>query len=301
MAATFGNLPKKGETVRGGKVISNWDPSGYKRVKKSDVKKYWAEQGWRYITDTDTGKSYKVPADDYQEFYAWFPTQGDVRPETPDKDMIKYIKTGFQSKHSFKVEGCGHIKYLEYDEYRMLLRVTFWNDDICVYFRVPAAVAGELKVHAETKQEQWTENNGKRHLLGIRFWDLVRIRTTVHGTRYRFIYTKEGGVTTQDSNEVNWTKGKYFFVPDAKGTYKPVPLEKLTPKGEEMIVDSIEAAQEYIPFDEKEAEQSIKLMYTKVNNLPTAQIYKDKIIKELDSMHGDEASMRNYLGILGIY
>ena len=301
MAATFGNLPKKGETVRGGKVISNWDPNGYKRVKKADVKKYWAEQGWRYLTDTDTGKSYKVPADDYQEFYTWYPTKDDVKPETPDKDMIKYIKTGFQDKHSFKVEGCGHIKYLEYDEYRMLLRVTFWDDTECVYFRVPTAVAGQLRVYAITQQTQISAVDNKvRHLLGIRFWDLVRIRGTLHGTRYRFIYTKEG-TRTSASSEVDWNAGKYVFVPNTKGEYVAKELNSLTKDELEQYNESKEAAKESVPYNEQDAKLSIRDMYSTVRQANITESMRKAVLSKMDTMKDNEEAMRNFLGIIGLF
>jgi len=287
------------ETVTAG--VNPWN-TDFKRVKKADVKKNWSEQGWRYLTDADTGKSYKVPADDYQSFYAWFPTKEDVKPETPDKDMIKYIKTGFQPKHSFKVEGCGHIKFLEYDEYRMLLRVTFWNDDECVYFRVPTAVAGQLRVYALTQQTQISSVDNKvRHLLGIRFWDLVRIRGTLHGTRYKFIYTKEGGKTTKDSDEMNWGTGSYVFVPNASGKLIAKSEDELTKKEKADLADIREYADSAKPINEEDKALSIKDMYRKVKTANLSPSQQKAILSKLDAMKNNEEAMRNFLGIIGLF
>lgn len=301
MAATFGNLPKKGETVRGGKVISNWDPEGYKRTKKTELNKYWGEQGWRRLTDTNTGKSYKVPEDDYQEFSTWMSTN---RQGTgAEEGMAEYIAKGFKgSKDSFSVEGCGHIKFLEYDGYRMLLRVTFWNNDICVYFRVPLAVAGQLRVYALSQQTQISAvDNKERHLLGMRFWDLVRIRGTIHGSRYKFIYTNIGSNTSQASSDPDWTTNKYVFVPNSQGKYILKDKDSLTKAEREDLEDSKYFASSAQPLNAADKALSIKEMYNKVKQANITQSQRNSVLRKLDTMKDNEEAMRNFLGIIGLF
>ena len=109
-----------------------------------------------------------------------------------------YAEKAFDGKHkTVKSGGCGHIAAIEYSRFYQLLKVTFTRGDIVIYYRVPAAVAGELLHFAETGQTSTNTFDGSvRHVLGIRFWDLVRIRGTKHGSRYRFEYTEkmEAGV-----------------------------------------------------------------------------------------------------------
>lgn len=88
--------------------------------------------------------------------------------------------------------GCGHIKQIEYAQKEHILRVTFSNNGaICLFFDVPTAVAGELIHLAKSKR---TRHDG-RHILGVRFWDYIRIRGTQHGAKYPFEYESHGSGT----------------------------------------------------------------------------------------------------------
>ena len=104
-----------------------------------------------------------------------------------------YAEKAFDGNHkTVKSGGCGHIAAIEYSRYYQLLKVTFTRGDVVIYYRVPAAVAGELLHFAETGQTSTNTFDGSvRHVLGIRFWDLIRIRGTKHGSRYRFEYTEK--------------------------------------------------------------------------------------------------------------
>lgn len=90
----------------------------------------------------------------------------------------------------------GHIGRLEYNTRTLVLRVTFnTNGSVVAYMGVPSTVVGELFVHATTKD---TMNSlyqpGKQvHVLGSRFWDLIRYRGSIHGGRYEFAYTEDQG------------------------------------------------------------------------------------------------------------
>lgn len=89
-------------------------------------------------------------------------------------------------------KGCGHISMVEYAQKEHILRVTFTNNGaICLFFEVPTAVAGELIHLAKSKR---TRHDG-RHILGVRFWDYIRIRGTQHGAKYPFEYESHGSGT----------------------------------------------------------------------------------------------------------
>lgn len=89
-------------------------------------------------------------------------------------------------------KGCGHISLVEYAQKEHILRVTFTNNGaVCVFFEVPTAVAGELIHLAKSKR---TRHDG-RHVLGVRFWDYIRIRGTQHGAKYPFAYESHGAGT----------------------------------------------------------------------------------------------------------
>lgn len=150
--------------------------------------------------------------------------------DEPDEDALSYAMNAFDKSDPshgpiFEQEGCGHIAKLEYAQVQQVLRVTFTsNGAICLFYRVPTAVAGELLSLAQ-KGEGATQTSvvdGKvRHTLGIVFWDLVRIRGQRHGARYPFEYESRGrykltgsgkrySVVLSDKNIKKILGGRYF-------------------------------------------------------------------------------------------
>lgn len=135
------------------------------------------------------GQEYKVYGKgDYTDYYGF-----QYNAEGVTEDMLDYIEKGFAKNAKFQaVKGVGHIMLLEYNAYRQLLRVTFKvGGSVCVFFRVPKTVFGELYSLCDERKIDGSRKNGHNHLLGIRFWDLVRIRGTTHGAKYKFVYTQE--------------------------------------------------------------------------------------------------------------
>lgn len=119
--------------------------------------------------------------------------------DEPDENALEYVMNAFDKSDPshgpiFEQEGCGHIAKIEYAQMQQVLRVTFTNNgSICLFYRVPTAVAGELLNLAERKSTQLSAVDGtERHTLGIVFWDLVRIRGQRHGARYPFEYESRG-------------------------------------------------------------------------------------------------------------
>jgi len=183
---------------------------GYKRTNKrntSDME--WSlNSGWRKKADDweknpkkpqmrkvrlFNGRTVEIPIDDYTDYigHARSPTS-----ET-DSDIAAYIDNAFDVTRPERIqdiEGVGHIALIEYSPTFQLLRVEFTNDGaIVVFFRVPVAVYSELYYLASSKAMSISTVDGKqRHVLGMRFWDIVRIRGQREGARYRYEYVQEG-------------------------------------------------------------------------------------------------------------
>lgn len=148
--------------------------------------------------------------------------------DEPDEDALDYALNAFDKKDPshgpiFEQEGCGHISKLEYAQMQQVLRVTFAsNGAVCLFYRLPTAVAGELLHLAKTKSTSGTNPNGSpRHRLGMVFWDLVRIRGQRHGSRYPFEYESRGAykltgsgkrytVTLSDENIKKVLGGRFY-------------------------------------------------------------------------------------------
>jgi hypothetical protein len=86
-------------------------------------------------------------------------------------------------------DGAGHINWLEYNPIRQIMMAEFSTDQsVVVYFQVPHNVWTILSYHAESGG---TRYDGK-HMLGVEFWNYVRIRGQIIGSRYRYVYTQDG-------------------------------------------------------------------------------------------------------------
>lgn len=181
--------PKYGEFERLTKKQYEGIGADYNKIKKPEKKKIQLANGTTAeVIDSHLG----VPLG----FKAMAGYEGASQTTVNEKGIssMDYAKNAFDGKHkTHSSDGCGHIKHVEYSAYFQLLKVTFWNDEICIYYRVPSTVAAELLRFAETKVTSTNTFDGsERHVLGIRFWDLVRIRGTKHGSRYRFEYDPDG-------------------------------------------------------------------------------------------------------------
>lgn len=108
-------------------------------------------------------------------------------------DFIDWV---FNKSKSFDPERDGvdcpegsHIARIEYVERWMLLRVSFrTNNNVVVYTRVPPTVFETLRHFAEGGDVATGADGNPRHVVGMKFWDFVRVRGTVHGNRYPAIY-----------------------------------------------------------------------------------------------------------------
>jgi len=150
------------------------------------------------------GRVVQVPDDDYEDYIAHqrSPTSD------PNGEIGTYIYNALDSGN-YNIDdfdGVGHIVYVEYSPTFQLLRVEFATNEfgtggaVVVFFRVPVQVYSELKHLADGN---FTRAGDGRHLLGIRFWDIIRIRGQRTGSRYRFEYVVDnqslGGVASREA------------------------------------------------------------------------------------------------------
>lgn len=118
---------------------------------------------------------------------------GEAMTESMDTYIASsFNKTAVSKNYVTACNGVGHIAYLEYNSMRQVLRVTFRiGGRVCVFFRVPSGVASELFRFCDASYIDNSRKSPHNHLLGIRFWDLIRIRGTRGGAKYKFVYTNE--------------------------------------------------------------------------------------------------------------
>lgn len=137
------------------------------------------------------GRTVEVPDADFEDFMGHRASPS----SDPYSDISQYIDKAFENLERIQdVDGVGHITYIEYSPTYQLLRVEFKTDGaVVVFFRVPKEVYSELKHLATTRQTMISPVDGKqRHVLGMKFWDIVRIRGQREGSRYRYEYAIEG-------------------------------------------------------------------------------------------------------------
>lgn len=184
----------------------------FKRATKAYTAANWSVRGgWRKMptkpnmrTLTSTsGSKISVPEDDYQEFMTFFkPAEGAKMTDAYQRnkraknivspaDYVDYAFGKNTKAPVYEQDGVGHISKLWYTRRYQILKVQFAsNGSIVAFFRVPAQLAATLMSLAQSGVTRHTQY-GVRHLLGIYFWDLVRIRGTVHGSRYKYEYVED--------------------------------------------------------------------------------------------------------------
>lgn len=115
-------------------------------------------------------------------------------------DAIDYTgmaRTGNKQAILQNWKGDGHIKEVSYNSSFECMMVNFENKDAVVcYLGVPQGTIDMLRQCVG----QTVAGRGKHnHLLGIKFWDYVRIRGTKHGSRYPFWYVTDAQGHTYES------------------------------------------------------------------------------------------------------
>ena len=92
----------------------------------------------------------------------------------------------------------GHIEYIAYNPGMKLMKVQFAKtgnySNTVVFFNLPSNIAVTLMHLLKNDVLAPPGPKGEvRHAVGVEFWNLVRVRGTVHSTRFQWIYDYEGG------------------------------------------------------------------------------------------------------------
>lgn len=259
------------------------------------------------LTDPATGNSYEIPDDDYRQYLG----------QKQDKSVEKYVADAFGSSADVKIVepratggDTGHIIKLEYAVMYKILRVTFKKPSkggqVVAYMNVPNPVAGELLYLAESNQTQISATSGTlRHVLGMRFWDLIRIRGTIHGSRYPFEYVTDMGngrdSYAKGTATPDWSKTKFVLVRSpGSGKLEPKAVEQLNDKERSELESRVALSEQ---SKGKEAGYNVDTMYKIVNKENIPESAKKSILKEMDSMRGRSdagISIYNYLRNMGL-
>jgi len=180
---------------------------GFRRATKRTMQQQGMEwslsSGYRHKQDWDkapkkpktkqvklyNGRVVEVPDADFEDFIGHYASP----PADPTSEIGQYIDKAWE-KATQRIDGVGHIVEMIYSPTYQLLWVEFETDGaIVVFFRVPKEVYSELAYLATTKQTAISAVDGQqRHVLGMRFWDIIRIRGQRSGGRYRYEYQIEG-------------------------------------------------------------------------------------------------------------
>ena len=124
-------------------------------------------------------------------------------PEWKNCQNLADIASYSFEKTSWTTVDCkygGHILRFDYAPYTQVLRTYFRSDGdpvIVCYFYVPKAVYNTLAKLAGSSDTRPGEDGKRRHLVGIYFWNLIRVRGTIHGNRYACCYVSGGGGYTR--------------------------------------------------------------------------------------------------------
>lgn len=290
MSSYWGQIPQR--VVRRNTRVYNTG-----RMQRPDMRK---------VTDSATGKTYLVPDDDYRQYLG----QGEAKDK--DKSFEDYMSAAFNdNKNGFSVQIVGngsnedgHILKLEYSVYYKVLRVTFRNNhDVVAYLNVPNSVAGELFALAQSNNTQISASDGKlRHVLGMRFWDLVRIRGTIHGTRYPFKYVSESVVDSNNggSSVPDWSKSQFVVLDNGKAKALDALSENEKKEYDDRLAVVSNRGDGNSPY-------SIDKMYSFVNRAKIEDSVRKSLLSEMDAINkgkGSEAdksrTMYNYLYIHGL-
>lgn len=267
------------------------------------------------LTDSVTGNSYEVPDDDYRSYYGQWPEARSVSDPAnsqlkPPQSVEKYINTAFDGSSGFEAQEAratggdtGHILKVEYSMYYKVLRVTFRNKhSVVAYMNVPSGVAAELLHLAASNNTQVRDNGKLRHVLGIRFWDLVRIRGTVHGTRYPFKYVEDTEYQ-RGTAMPDWSKTEFVLIRKGEGGKVPVAIDELSPVEKHRLDDRIALVQN----DPEPSPYSVNDMYRLVNHAKITDSARKSFLSEMDAINKGKGSesdksqtIYNYLYIHGL-
>ena len=188
--------------------FSSWYKKKRHSQGKKEMKALQAGYETRPVKSYLTGDVYLLPKHDYTQLVKYLGEHHSELSEQykqDDKQLYKNIQTpadyidfAFEKasqKKNLTTVTCqgGHIKALTYNPLYKLLMVSFSNrGDVVVFFDLPTNIASQLIYFAENNTMSPPDKHGReRHAVGVYFWDVVRVRGSLHDTRYAFQYTSD--------------------------------------------------------------------------------------------------------------
>ena len=205
-------LHSRGEEKRGRVVYNDQglaQSSGYWRTpKRPPMKRLTDSAGNEYYTPD------VIDWDDWVDMFRIhaegplteeYKSADDKRKRQNMRSLADYCNWSFDREDSkYDSFSCpeGHIERVDYNNGTKIMRVRFRSGGgaTCCYFYVPAEVYSTMKHLSDGMPTRLDRRGVARHLVGIYFWDLVRVRGTVHGNRYECCYAAgdDGGLRKVD-------------------------------------------------------------------------------------------------------
>ena len=170
---------------------------------------YWKKPGrpaLKTLTDSLGNVYYTPDVVDWDDWVSMFRIKPEGKTTRPYEDTLsqKDIRSladlcnwsfdrPTSNYHSFPCSA-GHIERVDYHNSSKVMRVKFRSgggETVC-YFYVPVQVYATLQNLSFGMPSRIGKDGKPRHLVGIYFWDLIRVRGTVHGNRYECCYVASG-------------------------------------------------------------------------------------------------------------
>lgn len=179
------------------------------------------------------GRKSFVPIGDVEQFIGYAsPTNG----ANVTSEMAAYANAAFEKvagvgKYYVVEAPEGHIQEIRYNPTYQVMDVMFRKrgnqgaDTSVLFFRVPMAYWVEFQHHATSMATSIGFDGTRRHVLGIRFWDLIRIRGQRSGSRLEYTYERSGSLSSGSE----------------QGKYVETALARMAPQAQQPLEASKEA------------------------------------------------------------
>jgi hypothetical protein len=135
-----------------------------------------------------------------------------IMPNEVVGEMADYVKDAFSEEKGrgryYECKGMpqGHITAIKYNPSKQVMEVTFTNrGNTVLFFRIPNDFYLSFEHYAMSNAMGIGVDGTKRHLVGIRFWDLIRIRGQREGSRYPYIESSAATITAGAEAEGSYT------------------------------------------------------------------------------------------------
>jgi hypothetical protein len=258
------------------------------------------------------GRTTEVPVGDIERFGAF----NKLAPNQIDGAIASEINAAWEDESKYKqFAGVGHINSIRYSPKQQIMEVSFGRDgeveSTVTFLRVPYILYIEFALLAKHNTTSLDSFDGSvRHVLGIRFWDEVRIRGQRAGSKYPYTYiTGDGSKAVGSYGEMQDRQNKGADKPlnadlEAALTHTNEPstlMERILAR-QSTTADSA-ARTHYIATLRQRIMQVFGTQHPAYRALTAAQVqnswpaiqalyneYKDSIVHKIDEKRTDEYS-----------